>query len=358
MLKITTIIGARPQFIKASALSREIKKFNLNRKRINEAIIHTGQHYDKNMSDIFFQELNIPKPKYYLGVGGGSHGENTGRMIELIEKKIIKESPDLCIVYGDTDSTLAASIAATKINIPIAHIEAGLRSGNKSMPEEINRIIADQCADYLFCPTKNSVKNLKNEGYKNNKIFHVGDIMFDNFLFFKNRKKIPSFLKEDLKDFIFCTIHRSENTDNKNNFNKIYKLLNKLSKHKKIIFSVHPRTFNMFSSSLKNSLSKNILLSKPLSMFETFWALENCSFVVTDSGGLQKEAYFAKKKCITLREQTEWIELSDLKVNLLLSPSSTHKEEKINNFLASVPNFKKRPYGEGITSKKILSTIY
>ena len=182
--------------------------------------------------------------------------------------------------------------------------------------------------------------------------------MFDNFLFFKNRKKIPSFLKEDLKDFIFCTIHRSENTDNKNNFNKIYKLLNKLSKHKKIIFSVHPRTFNMFSSSLKNSLSKNILLSKPLSMFETFWALENCSFVVTDSGGLQKEAYFAKKKCITLREQTEWIELSDLKVNLLLSPSSTHKEEKINNFLASVPNFKKRPYGEGITSKKILSTIY
>ena len=192
MLKITTIIGARPQCIKASALSREIKKFNQGKKKIYEAIIHTGQHYDKNMSDIFFQELNIPKPKYYLGVGGGSHGENTGRMIELIEKKITKESPDLCIVYGDTDSTLAASIAATKINIPIAHIEAGLRSNNKSMPEEINRIIADQCADYLFCPTLNSIKNLKTEGYKNNKIFHVGDIMLDNFIF-KDRKKIPSF---------------------------------------------------------------------------------------------------------------------------------------------------------------------
>ena len=236
MLKITTIIGARPQFIKASALSREIKKFNQGKKKIDEAIIHTGQHYDKNMSDIFFQELNIPKPKYYLGVGGGSHGENTGRMIELIEKKITKESPDLCIVYGDTDSTLAASIAATKINIPIAHIEAGPRSNNKSMPEEINRIIADQCADYLFCPTLNSIKNLKTEGYKNNKIFHVGDIMLDNFLFFKDRKKIPSFLKEDLKDFIFCTIHRSENTNNKNNFNKILKLLNNLSKRRKSYF--------------------------------------------------------------------------------------------------------------------------
>ena len=359
MLKITSILGARPQFIKASALSRGISTFNKNSEKIRETIIHTGQHFDKRMSNIFFKELKIPSPKYNLRIGGGSHGENTGRMIEKIEKKILKESPDLCIIYGDTDSTLAAAIAASKLNIPIAHIEAGLRSGNKNMPEEINRILADHCSDFLFCPTLNAVKNLRNEGFSQKKVFNVGDIMFDNFLYYKMHQKRPSKLSSDFyHNFIFCTIHRAENTEKKEYFFEIISLLNKLSKEKKILFSAHPRTKKLLSSYKDLNISKNINLINPLSMFETFWALNNCSYVLTDSGGLQKEAYFAKKKCITLRDQTEWIELLDLQANLLLPPLSKNKDEKILKFKSKKTSYTKKPYGKGEASKKILSIIH
>ncbi len=359
MLKISTVIGARPQFIKASALSRQIKLFNENSSRIKESIIHTGQHFDNKMSDIFFRELDIPNPKYNLGIGGGTHGENTGRMIESIEKKILKESPDIAIVFGDTDSTLAASIACSKIKIPVAHIEAGLRSNNKSMPEETNRILTDHISDFLFCPTKSAVNNLKKEGITNKIIFNVGDIMFDNYLFFYNKLKKPS--KINLKNnekFIFCTIHREENTDDEEKLREIVNLFNELSKDYKILFPIHPRTFKSISKLNSTSFSKNILAINPLSMFETFWALKYCSCVITDSGGLQKEAFFAKKKCITLREETEWNELIDMEVNLLLSPFSTKKFSKINKFLNTEPTFNKKPFGKGNTAKKILSIIY
>ena len=323
MIKIVTIIGARPQIIKAAALSRAIK--NNFSDKIKEVIVHTGQHYDDNMSQVFFDELGIPSPDYNLGVGSGKHGAQTAKMIEGIEEILIKENPDYLVVYGDTNSTLAGAIAASKIHIPIAHIEAGLRSFNKAMPEEINRICCDHCSTMLFSPTLTGYNNLINEGFNpenkktftadNPGIYHCGDVMYDNSLFFgstDNRQRTTDIFQKD--DYILCTIHRNNNTDEPKRLNAIVRALIKLSEEKDIIIPLHPRTKKLLNVNLDSATydtfinNSRIHITEPVSFLEMISLEKNASLVLTDSGGVQKEAYFFKKPCIIMRSETEWKE--------------------------------------------------
>lgn len=352
-MKILTILGARPQFIKAGSVSREIAKY----KEIQEIIVHTGQHYDANMSDIFFDEMQIPKPNYFLGIGGKSHGAMTGQMIEKIEEVTLKEKPDWIIVYGDTNSTLAGAIVASKLHIKLAHIEAGLRSFNMKMPEEVNRILTDRVSDILFCPTDTAVQNLKNEGYANLdcKIVKSGDVMQDGAIFYKDLAIKPNIKIED--NFILCTIHRAENTDDKQRLINIFEALNEIAKEKQIILPLHPRTKKILEG-LKLDLN-NLSIIDPIGYLEMTWLINNCSLIMTDSGGLQKEAYFFRKQCITLRDETEWIELVDLGVNIL---AGANKEKILNYYKEySLSNKKFNQisdlYGQGEASKKIIKSL-
>ncbi|HSH67456.1 MAG TPA: UDP-N-acetylglucosamine 2-epimerase (non-hydrolyzing) [Bacteroidia bacterium] len=325
MIKIVTIIGARPQIIKAAALSRAINKKFVN--KIQEIIIHTGQHYDDNMSQVFFDELSIPKPHFNLNVRLTAHGEQTGMMIKGIEEVIEKEKPDCVVIYGDTNSTLAAAIAASKIHIPIVHIEAGLRSYNKLMPEELNRVISDHVSTFLFCPTQTAYNNLLNEGFKQNNhgpfsinnpgVYQCGDIMFDNSLYFaelsESRKSILS--ENDLKSnhYILATVHRDNNTDDALRLKSIFSAMIKIAEKIKIVVPLHPRTKKQLEQNPKLlekiQSNRNILLLKPVSFLEMICLEKNAAIVITDSGGVQKEAFFFKKPCIILRSETEWVEL-------------------------------------------------
>ena len=320
MIKIVTIIGARPQIIKAAALSRAIKENFSN--EINEVIVHTGQHYDENMSQIFFDELGIPTPNYNLGVGSGSHGAQTSKMIEGIEEVLIKEKPDYLVVYGDTNSTLAGAIAASKIHVPIVHIEAGLRSYNKAMPEEINRICCDHCSTMLFSPTATGYNNLIKEGFNpenkkpytidNPGIYHCGDVMYDNSMYFGLRAMSN---EQWAKGYILCTIHRNNNTDEPERLSAIVRALLRLSKEKEIIIPLHPRTKKLLdvnlNSEIYNQLINNerIRIIPPASFLEMIKLERNADLVITDSGGVQKEAFFFKKPCIIIRSETEWKEI-------------------------------------------------
>ncbi len=327
--KILTIIGARPQIIKAAALSRAIKnKFS---DKIQEIIVHTGQHYDENMSKIFFEELHIPHPNYNLNVGSATHGKQTASMIEGIEEILLKEKPNCIVLYGDTNSTLAGAIAASKIHVPIVHIEAGLRSFNKSMPEEINRIMCDHASTLLFSPTKAGLDNLIKEGFKENntapftfdnpKIYHCGDVMYDNSLHFSTVAEEQTFiLKENNlqgEKFILTTIHRNNNTDEPLRLNAIFSAINKIANENsiKIILPLHPRTAKLLSQNLSAELysavktNQRIKIIEPVSFLEMIALEKNATLVITDSGGVQKEAFFFKKPCIILRSETEWIEL-------------------------------------------------
>ena len=321
MIKIVTIIGARPQIIKAAALSRAIKEKFSN--EIEEVIVHTGQHYDENMSQVFFDELGIPAPDYNLGVGSGKHGAQTSKMIEGIEEILLKENPDYLVVYGDTNSTLAGAIAASKIHIPIAHIEAGLRSFNKAMPEEINRICCDHCSTMLFSPTATGYKNLIKEGFdpENKKpftidnpgIYHCGDVMYDNSMFFGSTDNGQQ--TTDNNPYILCTIHRNNNTDEAERLSSIVRALLRLSKEEEIIIPLHPRTKKLLDVNLSpdiyNELVNNerIHIIPPASFLEMIKLEKNASIVLTDSGGVQKEAFFFKKPCIIIRSETEWKEI-------------------------------------------------
>ena len=311
-MKILTIIGARPQFIKAGTVSREIAKHS----EIEEIILHTGQHYDSNMSDIFFDEMKIPKPNYFLGIGGKTHGAMTGQMIEKIEEVALTENPDWIMVYGDTNSTLAGAIVATKLHIKLAHIEAGLRSFNMQMPEEVNRILTDRVSNILFCPTDTAVENLKKEGFDNFEctIIKSGDVMLDGAIFYKDLAKKPNYNISN--DYILCTVHRAENTDNKDRLAEIFKALNTIAKDRQIILPLHPRTKKVLKD-LNIDIS-NLMIIEPVGYLEMVWLIANSCLVITDSGGLQKEAYFFNKFCITLRDETEWIELVDNKINILV----------------------------------------
>lgn len=350
------MIGARPQFIKASALSREIIKNN----SINEVIIHTGQHYDANMSEIFFDELEIPKPKYNLGIGGGTHGQNTGRMIEGIENILLIEKPDYLIVYGDTDSTLAGALAAVKIHIPVVHIEAGLRSFNKKMPEEINRILTDNCSDLLFTPTETAVNNLLNEGFNNNIIHNVGDIMYDTALYFggiaDNKSNIIEKLNVNLNNYYLVTIHRQENTDDKNRLFNILNGLNKLAKNYQVVLPIHPRTKKKIFEFNLEYLLENIIVTEPLGYLDMVKLEKNAKGIITDSGGIQKEAFFYNIPCFTLRDETEWVELINLEVNTLIK-NDENIYESILEAKHKLFNFNKNIYGDGNTSKLIVEKL-
>lgn len=344
-MKILTILGARPQFIKADSVSREIAKH----KEIKEVIVHTGQHYDYNMSDIFFEEMQIPKPNYFLGLGGKSHGA----MTEKIEEILLQEKPDWVLVYGDTNSTLAGVLAASKLHVKIAHAEAGLRSFNMDMPEEINRILTDRISGILFYPTFTAVNNLKSEGFENFtcKIEKSADVMQDGALFYKDLSVKPSYDIEN--DFILCTIHRAENTDDKTRLRNIFGALEKIGEEKQIILPLYPCTKKIIED-LKIDI-QNLTLMDPVGYLEMVRLIGNCDVIMTDSGGLQKEAYFFKKQCITLRDETEWVELVECGVNTLVGED----KEKIldayeNNSTFSKENLKLDLYGNGQASEKII----
>lgn len=349
MLKILTVLGARPQFIKAAAFSRVVKTYS----NIEEVIVHTGQHYDQNMSDIFFEEMNIPKPKYLLQTGGKTHGAMTGQQLEQIENIILNEKPDLVLVYGDTNSTLAGALAAAKLHIPVAHVEAGLRSFNKKMPEEINRILTDQLSDYLFVPSLLAKKNLLNEGVNSDKIFVVGDIMYDVSLYYKEKMQKPKWF-DDLKlnQFILCTIHRAENTDNINKLSNIFAGLGLLDKD--IILPLHPRTVAKIKQ-YGLDIPKNIKFVKPVGYLEMVWLEINSQLIITDSGGVQKEAYFHEKYCVTLREETEWKELVENNLNYLAGTNIEKIKLGCNQELKK--EFPIGIYGEGNTADLIIQQL-
>lgn len=304
-MKIATIIGARPQFIKAAVVSQAVSLSQT----LEEVVIHTGQHYDKKMSEIFFSELNIPSPRYNLGVGGGTHGQNTGRMVESLESTLINEKPDWVLVYGDTDSTLAGAIAACKLKIPIAHVEAGLRSFNKEMPEELNRVLTDHASTMLFAPTEQAIRNLKCEGLLGEKVQMIGDVMYDAALYYSDYAKMPKFVyPHNLQNERFCllTVHRAENADNPERLTRILGALGAFGE--KFLWPIHPRTYNCIKFS-NVTVPKNVIIVDPVGYLEMVWLEKNCNIVVTDSGGVQKEAYFHGKPCIVLRKETEWTEL-------------------------------------------------
>ena len=353
-MKILTVLGARPQIIKAAALSRVI---SFDFPEIQEIIVHTGQHYDKNMSDIFFTELEIPKPYINLKIGSSSHGAQTAFMIEKIEKVMQEYSPDAVVVYGDTNSTLATAIAASKLHIPIVHIESGLRSFNKKMPEEVNRILCDHVSTLLFSPTKSGFNNLLNEGfskeYSNNaspdhpNIYHCGDVMYDNSLYFSKLSDENSDILEKLnlrnEKFILATVHRNDNTDSKIKLTDLFSTFLEITEiHQlKIILPLHPRTSKMMEQLLDSKLLKKIQESNLLTIinpagFLDMIALEkNAELIITDSGGVQKEAYFFKKPCIILRPQTEWVEIVETKSAVISDTNSKIILEATERFLSN-----------------------
>lgn len=312
-MKICTIIGARPQFIKAAVVSRAIRdhnrQHNADSKSISEILVHTGQHYDANMSDVFFEQLSIPQPDYYLGIGGGTHGQNTGRMIESIESVLIKENPNWVLVYGDTDSTLAGAIAATKLHIKLAHVEAGLRSFNRHMPEEINRVLTDHSSNLLFTPTETATKNLASEGIVGDHVKQVGDVMYDAALFYRQLAESKSSILKRIGwvsgEFALLTIHRAENTDNNQRLENILSGL-ALTAYP-IVWPIHPRTRDRIKY-LHLRVPDNILIIEPVGYLDMVMLERSATLIITDSGGVQKEAYFHKTPCLTLREETEWVE--------------------------------------------------
>lgn len=368
MLKILTIIGARPQIIKATALSRAISTHFQG--KIRETIVHTGQHYDKNMSQVFMDELGLPKPNYNLEIGSASHGKQTGRMIERIEEVLLEEHPDYVVLYGDTNSTLAGSIAASKTRTPIVHIEAGLRSNNKSMPEEINRILCDHTSTLLFTPTKTGYYNLIKEGFNdeseppftadNPGVFHCGDVMYDNSLHFKNIAETKSDILKQMqlekRQFYLGTIHRNNNTDDPERLNAIISALNTISSNENmlIILPLHPRTSSALDENIDPSLRKEIdnnpLISiiPPVSFLDIILLESNCEMVFTDSGGLQKEAYFFEKPVVILRPETEWNEIESIGSGIVTDANKdkiiwAHNYFKKNWQKLEFPNF----FGDG-----------
>jgi len=353
-MKILTIIGARPQFVKAAALSRQLKNYS----HIEEVIVHTGQHFDKNMSDIFFEDMEIPKPKYNLNINCLKHGAMTGRMLEGIELLIDKEQPELVLVYGDTNSTLAGALAAKKLHIKVAHIEAGLRSFNMKMPEEINRILTDRISDILFCPTDIAVENLKKEGFEyfNCKIVKSGDIMLDAAYYYaqKSAEKSIVIQQNNLGKYILCTLHRAENTDDLKRLKNIVDALNRINNEVEILLPLHPRTLNIIK---KNNIKLNIKVIEPVGYLDMIELIKNCLLVMTDSGGLQKEAYFFKRNCLTLRDQTEWVELIKNEVNVLVGADKKKIYDAYLYMINKKSDFKKNLYGSGKASKKIVQSL-
>ncbi len=377
-MKILTVVGARPQFIKAAAVSRAIKTYNKGEKRIHEILVHTGQHYDYLMDRVFFEELNLPKPDYHLGVGSGSHGRQTGLMLERIEAVLQKEKPRLVMVYGDTNSTLAGALAGAKLNIPVAHVEAGLRSYNRTMPEEINRLLIDHLSTFLFCPTDRAVKNLLKEGIKDGKtkvVKKVGDVMYDSVLYYSDLAEKKSTILQDLDllkhetsrvtshesritSYYLATLHRAENTDDPKRLKSILSALNDIGKEVPVILPLHPRTKKMIRRYHLIRETRWIKLIDPVSYLDMLRLEKYAKAILTDSGGVQKEAYWFGVPCITLRDETEWIETVRSGWNVLVGARQKGiMEEVAGSRVKKRPPRRRRLFGEGRASEKIVRTI-
>jgi len=376
MIKILTIIGARPQIIKAAALSRAIREFYSN--TIHEVILHTGQHYDRNMSDIFIEELGIPQPDYNLGIGSASHGQQTAHMIRGIEDILLKEQPDWCVLFGDTNSTLAGAVAAAKIHIPVAHIEAGLRSFDKTMPEELNRIGCDHFSTLLFAPTQTAIDNLISEGFETDAkppfhinhpgIIHSGDVMYDNTLFFKEiaLKKTNIFQKTNLpqQGYALCTIHRPHNTDNKHRLTAIFSSIIDLVHETglRFVIPLHPRTVKYLNATVPELFNKlktkdKIHLTEPVSFLEMTALEAHADIILTDSGGVQKEAYFFRKPCVILRSETEWVEIIQQKAGILADADPEKIKQAVLHFRNNPPVEFPDLFGDGQAAKNICSYL-
>lgn len=354
MKKILTIIGARPQFIKAAPLSRAINESN----HLEEVILHTGQHFDQKMSDIFFTEMNIPAPKHRFNINNMNHGAMTGLMLKEIEEVVLNEKPDVVLVFGDTNSTLAGALAAKKLHVKVAHVEAGLRSFNNDMPEEINRILTDRLSDYVFCPSDQSIQNLKNEGFDrfNTEIVRTGDIMLDAMMMFADGAEYHSQILDVIgpDPFVLATIHRAENTNDLVRLRSIIIALESINLNKKVILPLHPRTQKIMEQA---GIKSHLTIIEPVGYFDMLTLIKKCEWVMTDSGGLQKEAYFMQKFCITLRDQTEWVELTACGANILVGADTDliiQQSLKISESTFDIPA---GLYGNGHAAKQIVKYL-
>ena len=363
-MKIMTIVGARPQFIKAAVVSRAIEDNNRSsvNRQIDEVLVHTGQHYDDNMSEVFFRQMHIPIPSYHLSIGGGSHGIMTGRMLESLENLMINEKPDMIMVYGDTNSTLAGALAAAKLHILVAHVEAGLRSFNMQMPEEVNRILTDRVSHWLFCPTETAVNNLKREGvgeWPGVQVHNVGDVMYDAALFYRKQARaghtVAELLERYKDGFYLGTVHRQENTDYSERLMNIMSALKEIAKRVPVILPLHPRTRkHIIDMGLDMG---NVICIEPVGYFDMICLLDNCRAVFTDSGGVQKEAYFFHKPCITLRDETEWVELVEHGYNCLVGAERDLIIAAEREFIPIERKFNVLLYGNGNTGTIIVKLI-
>ncbi|MFN2422962.1 MAG: non-hydrolyzing UDP-N-acetylglucosamine 2-epimerase [Cryomorphaceae bacterium] len=350
-MKILTIVGARPQFVKAATISRAVAATA----GVEEVIIHTGQHFDANMSEVFFKEMDIPEPRYNLDIHSLGHGAMTGRMLEAIEKIILDEQPDVLQVYGDTNSTLAGALAARKLHVKVGHVEAGLRSFNMAMPEEVNRILTDRISDFLYCPTDSAVANLHAEGFDGfqSEVVRTGDVMLDAARYYAQHSAEKSTLDPALLrgDFALCTLHRAENTDDPARLSAFAEALNRIHHDSRVILPLHPRT----KAKLKTTgIELQVDLIDPVGYFEMIELLKHCSLVLTDSGGLQKEAFFFGKNCVTLRDQTEWVELVEQGYNVLAEPDADDVMAKHEEMRLRKNDFSRDLYGDGNAAEAIV----
>lgn len=356
-MKIITIVGARPQFIKAAAVSRVIRdQYSDN---VQELLVHTGQHYDENMSKVFFEDLDIPEPKFNLEISGGQHGAMTGRMLEGIEEILVAERPDWVLIYGDTNSTLAGALAAAKLHIPVAHVEAGLRSFNMRMPEEVNRILSDRVSTKLFCPTQAAVDNLKAEGVIQG-VHNVGDVMYDVALYYKNvaieRSKVKQQLSLKDGEFALATCHRAENTDDLTRLTEILKGLSAISRNMPVVLPLHPRTRKIIDQHGLQTYLDQLLVVEPLAFLDMIALEQSAAVILTDSGGVQKEAFFYNIPCITMRDETEWVETVDMGWNTLVGASSTAIEQAFAQ-IKHEPASQIAVYGSGKAAEEILKSL-
>ncbi len=353
-MKILTVVGARPQFIKAAAVSREIGRLGT----LTELIVHTGQHFDDNMSHVFFRDMQIPEPAYHLNINSLTHGAMTGQMLIRLEEIFLSEKPDMVMVYGDTNSTLAGALAAAKLHIPVAHVEAGLRSFRMSMPEEINRVMTDRIASLLFCPTDTAVANLKAEGVERSgaKIVKCGDVMYDCALYYGKMAAEKSTILHCLKHdrFALCTVHRAENTDDSQNLKAIFAALDEINTELPVILPIHPRTRKIMESM---HLKTGVTLLDPVSYFDMLQLLQKCEIVLTDSGGLQKEAYFFGKPCVTLRDETEWVELMEAGANRVAGAKTSAIVAAFREMQGKRFSLETRLYGDGNAAKQIAEKL-
>jgi len=358
MKTLLTIVGARPQFVKAATVSHRIRE----RKELREVFLHTGQHYDENMSDVFFEELDMPMPDFNLAIGSGTHGQQTGQMLSEIERVMLEVRPDLALIYGDTNSTLAGALAASKLHIPIAHVEAGLRSFNRQMPEEVNRVVADHLSSLLFAPTETAVRNLAREGICGEHVIQVGDVMYDAALRAAPRTRERSQIHQRLDisrgNYVLATVHRAENTDNVQRLRVILAALTQIAERVPVVLPLHPRTQRKMIEAGLEEMVRSLKTTEPLGYLDMLALEIDAKVIVTDSGGVQKEAYFQRVPCVTVREETEWVELVEAGWNRLAPPSTTEDiVSAVGAAMGERPATYQHLYGDGQTAALIVGTL-